>query len=161
MIAPLTHVKAEDGPTEFRLRSHKVRTKPEDIRNLPLSSLELRPGDAVLFDGRIVHRGGPRAKTAGARDVIYAVHSKWWYNEDDIGGAEYGLTTVPLVPDAEVNKMYVEEPWLKPEKTGVARHLLSEASLALGHPSPAGILLGGCFGCIFGYTWAGTKVLPA
>ena len=40
---------------------------------------ELAPGDVLLFDGRIVHRGGARSKDAGARHVVYSVHHKWWY----------------------------------------------------------------------------------
>ena len=45
----------------------------------PVAFTELTPGDVLLFDGRIVHRGGARSKDAGARHVVYSVHHKWWY----------------------------------------------------------------------------------
>jgi len=108
MIAPLTHLKEADGPTQFRLGSHHMTAA--EAPQAPVAFTELAPGDVLLFDGRIVHRGGARSKHAGARHVIYSVHHKWWYTDDDMVPP---TTRLEPLTHAEVAVIEQEEPWLR------------------------------------------------
>jgi len=112
MIAPLTRVCEEDGPTQFKLGSHRLSSHAID--DAPMCTTELSPGDAFLFDGRIVHRGGPRTKEAGVRHALYCVHHKWWYTDDDMVPP---TTQLEELDPAEVATIEEEEPWLRSPDT--------------------------------------------
>eukprot|EP00931_Biecheleriopsis_adriatica_P048454 TRINITY_DN27994_c0_g1_i1.p1 TRINITY_DN27994_c0_g1~~TRINITY_DN27994_c0_g1_i1.p1 ORF type:complete len:396 (-),score=61.67 TRINITY_DN27994_c0_g1_i1:10-1122(-) len=114
MIAPLTRVREEDGPTQFRLGSHLLPTGK--VGAAPLASVELEAGDAILFDGRIVHRGGPRSKAAGARHALYTVHHKWWYTDDDMSPP---ITRIEPLKPHEIARIEEEEPWTKVQRGSV------------------------------------------
>jgi len=109
MIVPLTKIKQKDGPTQFRVGSHHMTAS--QVGSAPFCSSDLEPGDAVLFDGRIVHRGGPRSEEAGARHALYFVYHKWWYQDNEMDVAD--VCQVESLRDEEISKMEAEEPWLK------------------------------------------------
>lgn len=111
MVAPLTSVGRDEGMTQFRLGSHLV--PPERVHAMPVGApARLEPGDALLFDGRVVHRGG-RCTTAASREALYCVYHKFWYTDDDAALVGKGYVEVEPVPAAEVAQMEAEEPWLR------------------------------------------------
>jgi len=109
MIVPLTQIRAEDGPTQFKLGTH--RAAPEAFASAPIAAADLDVGDALLFDGSVLHRGGPRAKEAGARHALYVVHHKWWYSDDDLACPRY--VRVEDLSAAEVADIEAADPALR------------------------------------------------
>jgi hypothetical protein len=56
LFLPLCEMSTETGPTEFWPTSHVAAHRPF-ASLLPPLVLEARPGDAIAFDFRVVHRG--------------------------------------------------------------------------------------------------------
>lgn len=68
----------ENGPTEFLAGSH--RKTAEEFYALQSTQVCVPLGSALLFNGKINHRGiGNRSKSE--RSVIYSVYHKRWYND--------------------------------------------------------------------------------
>jgi hypothetical protein len=92
MLVPLVELTAENGATEFILGSHRQTLAQaveggERSRTAPKRTFlaEARPRGVVLFDGRIIHRGGPNS-TSEERPVLYQTFTKRWYY--DLGQEE-------------------------------------------------------------------------
>jgi len=73
LLIALEEQTATNGPTQF----WDERT-PDTAYWVPL-----RRGDAVLFDGNLLHRGTAN-NTLFARDLIYATFTTDWYNEEQL-----------------------------------------------------------------------------
>lgn len=84
---PLVDLTKENGPTEFRIGSHRRDSSENNNENeFPL----LCPaGSAVLFDYRIQHRGranqlkaaGPLSNIDNARPVLYLAYAKSYFKD--------------------------------------------------------------------------------
>ena len=80
LLIPLVPVNQENGATEFILGSHKQAFSDVEKNNLPHSQPDAQPGDLVLFNGKILHRGRENLSDA-ERPVLYIVYKKKWYND--------------------------------------------------------------------------------
>lgn len=80
VLIPITvPVTADNGPTEFMANSH--RQKAQDFDKCPNEcSPRIDLGSALLFNGKINHRGTANGSDAD-RPVIYRVFHKRWYND--------------------------------------------------------------------------------
>ena len=77
VLVPLDDVTEENGPTEFMVGSHRS-TAPFD--GCLIERVKPMKGDALIFNGKINHRGtGNRSKVNKA--VSYTVIHKLWYHE--------------------------------------------------------------------------------
>lgn len=77
VLVPLDDVTEENGPTEFMVGSHRS-TSPFD--GCLIERVKPMKGDALIFNGKINHRGtGNRSKADKA--VSYTVIHKLWYHE--------------------------------------------------------------------------------
>lgn len=77
VFVPAVDVDAANGPTEFRVGTHiraNVATVASEIA-IPCSV-----GSAVIFDGRVFHRGQPNASD-GDRDVIFVNLTRHWFRD--------------------------------------------------------------------------------
>lgn len=68
MLVATCDQEIENGPTVFYL-------------NNSLWWVKLKRGDALVFNGEIIHRGTPNL-TNKHRDMIYSIYTKQWYNEE-------------------------------------------------------------------------------
>lgn len=83
MLVPLVELSAENGATEFILGSHRMTLAQARAKTgqRPATLLAAaKPRSLILFDGRIIHRGGPNT-TQEARPVLYLTYTKRWYND--------------------------------------------------------------------------------
>lgn len=147
MIAPMTTVTQADGPTQFRLGSHRMAA--DKVGSAPFCSPNVEVGDALVFDGRVVHRGGPRAKQVDARHALYCVHHKWWYQDNEIGVGNVARLE-PVTAD-EVANMESEDPWLR-KRSPFCVSELKHTGLSMcdrGHASA--MLMGASLATLMGY----------
>jgi hypothetical protein len=78
VLVPLDPLSPENGTTEFIQGSHVLSY--EECTEKPHIQYSVEPGSAVVFDGKMFHRG--RANTTdGLRRVLYQVHHAPWYND--------------------------------------------------------------------------------
>lgn len=79
VFMPMCDMDAERGPTEFWPGSHLVgNTRFADM--MPSLVLEAKPGDAILFDFRVVHRGTANKNRKGLwRPILYQTCSRSWF----------------------------------------------------------------------------------
>lgn len=79
---PLCPIRDDNGPTQFWLGSHRrqLDALPDDAAP-DVAAVEADVGDAVLFDGKVLHRGGAK-RTDEARHVLYVVFKKCWYTDE-------------------------------------------------------------------------------
>jgi len=86
VLCPLSDITEDLGPTELHLGSHKRTLK--DAKTCPLATAcPLKAGDALVFDGRCLHRGLANTST-DLRRMVYCVWHKKWYNDySDFGFA--------------------------------------------------------------------------
>lgn len=79
LLVPLDEVSADNG-TEILLGSHKL--VQERVPECPSGAVEASPGDVVIFNGKVVHRGrpnaGPRAKD---RSLLFVVFAARWFEQ--------------------------------------------------------------------------------
>lgn len=82
LFLPLCDMDAERGPTEFWPGSHLVaNTRFADM--MPSLVLEATPGDAILFDFRVVHRGtANRNANRLWRPILYQTVTRGWFTDD-------------------------------------------------------------------------------
>lgn len=81
MLIPLVDLTAENGATELKLGSHKLPF--EEGMKQPSWHAVSSPGSVVLFDARVVHRGGPNL-TDDPRHVLYMTFIKRWWAEESM-----------------------------------------------------------------------------
>ena len=83
VLAPLDDVSAEQG-TELVLGSHKLRTGELSGALTTGAARRViaaaRPGDVLVFNGKVVHRGMPNP-TARSRTLVYLVYTAKWYQQ--------------------------------------------------------------------------------
>ena len=77
VFVPLCELTELNGPTEFQLTTHikanLAKPQPQADARCPLGSL-------VLYDIRVMHRGGPNRSDAD-RPVVYLTFSRIWYRD--------------------------------------------------------------------------------
>lgn len=78
VLMPLIKITHENGPTEFVQGSH--REGFVDIDHAETYAPLLKPGDAVIFDGRTLHRGMAN-KTQNERMLAYITFVANWYHD--------------------------------------------------------------------------------
>lgn len=79
VLVPLNEITEELGPTQLRLGSHRCTL--EEAEKCPLAvACPMQPGDALVFDGRCVHRGLANGSSE-LRRMLYVVWHKKWYND--------------------------------------------------------------------------------
>lgn len=66
------------GATECILGSHRLTT--EAAAALPYSIVECAPGDVVVMNGRLIHRGGANHSDSRRR-LLYEVWAAPWFDE--------------------------------------------------------------------------------
>ena len=86
MLAPLSNLTARHGPTQFCVGSSHLsgarrpltfkRRCPESHRRTPL----LQPGDLLLFDYQLMHRGGPN-DSGETRALLYLTFGRRWFKD--------------------------------------------------------------------------------
>ena len=80
LFLPLCEMGVERGPTEFWPGSHHAaNTRFADM--MPSLPLEGAPGDAILFDFRVVHRGTANRSPLGWRPILYQTCSRAWFTD--------------------------------------------------------------------------------
>lgn len=85
LIPCMVDVTLENGPTEFYAGSHRQSTDEFDDNNIEQVCAPL--GSALLFKGKLYHRGMPN--TSGVdRPVVYQMYHKKWYNDWYRAGVE-------------------------------------------------------------------------
>lgn len=84
MLIPLVELTPENGATEFILGSHR-QTIGQAVKQRERYLAAAKPRSIILFDGKIIHRGGPNS-TNEDRPVLYQTFTKRWYY--DIGADE-------------------------------------------------------------------------
>lgn len=78
VLFPLVDLNDKNGSTEFMLGSHMLSR--EELKDYPTTAFDVKKGDAIIFNGKINHRGrGNQSKQE--RPVIYNVYYKPWYND--------------------------------------------------------------------------------
>lgn len=78
VLMPLVEITKENGPTEFIKGSH--RHKSVDVKNAKITAPLLSPGDLVIFDGRMFHRGGGNTSNE-ERLIAYMTFTASWYHD--------------------------------------------------------------------------------
>ena len=84
-FCPLVDVTDDLGPTQFLLGSHHASSEDPryvepSLSTLPYAAPNLKEGDVVLFDYRLIHRGGAN-KGKIQRPVFYKVFTRTWFND--------------------------------------------------------------------------------
>lgn len=89
---PLVDLTPENGPTEFRIGTHRLGKLNNQY---PSSSLCCKAGGAVLFDYRLLHRGGANLSNE-PRPVLYLAYAKPFFR--DTGNLRSGKNLVTSKP---------------------------------------------------------------
>ena len=79
-MIPLQDLTPANGPTEFRLGSHRygaLRGDDDDTRGAAICA---EAGDVVVYDFRIEHRGLPNLSSE-PRDLGYLTVAKPWWRD--------------------------------------------------------------------------------
>ena len=74
-----------NGTVEFMVGSH--RKPSEDLEALPLMQATVPLGSAIVFDGKMNHRGKGNGSDE-ERPCIYQVYHKQWYNDQFRNGVD-------------------------------------------------------------------------
>ena len=80
LFLPLCEMDVAAGPTEFWPTSHRPEFAPF-ASLLPSLPLEATPGDAILFDFRVVHRGTVNVARQW-RPILYQSCTTSWFQDD-------------------------------------------------------------------------------
>jgi hypothetical protein len=78
VFVPLVPISRENGPTEFCVGSHVRAAAALPRREL---ALECPLGSLVLFDGRVLHRGGANLSAAAEREVLFLNVCRHWFRD--------------------------------------------------------------------------------
>ena len=78
VFIPLVEITQQNGPTEFIKGSHQYPIVDETKADIfsPLVS----PGDIIIFDGRVLHRGTPN-KSDSEKLIAYITFIALWYHD--------------------------------------------------------------------------------
>lgn len=87
VLIPLVQITPENGPTQFIKGTHK---KPvvREVEKEPIYAPLLSPGDVVIFDGRLLHRGSAN-QSKEERMVAYLTFVANWYHDQTFMINEY------------------------------------------------------------------------
>ncbi|KAJ1637634.1 hypothetical protein T492DRAFT_951220 [Pavlovales sp. CCMP2436] len=77
VFVPLCDVTLENGPTEFRVGSH---VKANILQPPAQLALPCPVGSLLLFDGRVLHRGGANS-SAGEREILFLNVCRHWFRD--------------------------------------------------------------------------------
>ena len=81
LFFPLTPMsEAPCGGPEFVIGSHRHRICDYADR-LPVARPVCGPGDAIIMNGKLIHRGTPNLSNV-RRDMLYAVFAPRWFDEE-------------------------------------------------------------------------------
>ena len=80
LMLPMCEMKLRTGPTEFWPRSH-LASNAQFAHLMPSLGLEASPGDVIIFDFRVIHRGMAN-KSWRWRPMLYATCSRPWFSDD-------------------------------------------------------------------------------
>ena len=78
VLMPLVELTPDNGSTEFVQGSHRLTYA--EAEDKPHLQFRIAPGSAIIFDGRIFHRGR-RNKSSESMPVLYQVYTRDWYND--------------------------------------------------------------------------------
>lgn len=78
VLIPLVALNEENGSTEFRIGTH--RKTSQDFDSVEHKRFDVALGNAIVFNGKISHRGRENLSSHD-RPVIYLVYHKKWYND--------------------------------------------------------------------------------
>ena len=78
VLMPLVELTPDKGSTEFVQGSHRLTYV--EAADKPHLQFRVAPGSAIIFDGRIFHRGR-RNKSPESMPVLYQVYTRDWYND--------------------------------------------------------------------------------
>ena len=81
VLIPLVPLTLENGTPEFIKGSHKMTYQEIQEKNNKHLRFETEIGDAIIFDGRIFHRGCEN-KSNLDRPVLYNMIQRDWYHEN-------------------------------------------------------------------------------
>ena len=95
VFVPLQPLTAANGPTEFRLGSHRRRTDAKRLRQEGVAVM-CDAGDALLFDYRVDHRGLANASDED-RLVFFCAFARPSFRDE-----KNARSTVPLFPASHV-----------------------------------------------------------
>ena len=95
VFVPLQPLTAANGPTEFRLGSHRRRTDAKRLRQEGVAVM-CDAGDALLFDYRVDHRGLANASDED-RLVFFCAFARPSFRDE-----KNARSTVPLFPESHV-----------------------------------------------------------
>ena len=113
LFLPLCQMTYNTGPTEFWPTSHLPSNAPF-ASLLPSIPLEANPGDAIIFDFRVVHRGTPN--TSGKwRPILYQTVTQSWFVDD------FNFPAKSLLNEAEDEAEGEEVAWEQRKGAGLRR----------------------------------------
>ena len=95
VFVPLQPLTAANGPTEFRLGSHRKRADAKRLRQDGVA-VTCDAGDALLFDYRVDHRGLANASDED-RLVFFCAFARPSFRDE-----KNARSTVPLFPESHV-----------------------------------------------------------
>jgi ectoine hydroxylase-related dioxygenase (phytanoyl-CoA dioxygenase family) len=78
VFVPLVEISRANGPTEFCAGSHVRAAAALPRREL---ALECPLGSLVLFDGRVLHRGGANLSASAEREVLFLNVCRHWFRD--------------------------------------------------------------------------------
>jgi ectoine hydroxylase-related dioxygenase (phytanoyl-CoA dioxygenase family) len=93
VLIPLVDITMQNGPTEFIKGSHRVAVV--DMESATIDAPLSKPGDVIIFDGRIMHRGSAN-NTTHERIIAYITYVANWYHDQTFEINDY------LFPDLSV-----------------------------------------------------------
>ena len=100
LVIPLVALNEITGSTRFYPGSHR----DPDMVDLTMAVPDAEPGDAILFDSRILH-GGQANRSGSPRPILYCTYHRTWYrdvsNFRNMPAVIVDDSTLARMPDAE------------------------------------------------------------
>lgn len=82
VLVPLDAITEDVGPTQLYVGSHKMTH--DEAKEAPLAcATPMQPGDALVFDGRCLHRGLANNSDKLRRMLYFVWHKKWYSDYGD------------------------------------------------------------------------------
>ena len=92
VLIPLVALSEANGTPEFMLRTHRADATAYETATR--ARFDVARGDAVVFNGKINHRGRGNP-SPHARPVLYIVYHKPWYNDAYRAGVPESMGVFP------------------------------------------------------------------